>query len=295
MLVEGAGLVSGVLIGKSATFSRLLGGAGMARDRAVEIVLDETEKCELTALTRKHGAPQAIAERARIVLAAANGLKNKEIAAKLVTLFSFRGAFAPMQTSKMRESAPRQHPSDIETPRLLLRVLLPRSIRAGLSGDLRTIERQLRARVPIDLIQEPAVLKHADARLTDPNYLPWSARAIILKESMEMVGHLRFHSRPDAEYLHPYVRNAVEFGYVVFPAHRRRGYALEAVTGAMCWAENEYGVRKFVASVSPRNVPSLVLIAKAGFRKIGEYVDDEDGVEHIYLRDRVVIDETVGS
>jgi hypothetical protein len=48
----------------------------MARGRAVEIVLDEREKCELTALTRKHGAPQAIAERARIVLAAANGLKN---------------------------------------------------------------------------------------------------------------------------------------------------------------------------------------------------------------------------
>jgi hypothetical protein len=40
----------------------------MARGRAVAIVLDETEKRELTALTRKHGAPQAIAERARIVL-----------------------------------------------------------------------------------------------------------------------------------------------------------------------------------------------------------------------------------
>jgi hypothetical protein len=36
----------------------------------------------LTALTRKHGAPQAIADRARIVLAAASGLLNKQIAAK---------------------------------------------------------------------------------------------------------------------------------------------------------------------------------------------------------------------
>ncbi len=55
----------------------------MARGRAAAIVLDEVEKRELTALTRKHGAPQAIAERARIVLAAASGLKNKEIAEKV--------------------------------------------------------------------------------------------------------------------------------------------------------------------------------------------------------------------
>ena len=45
------------------------------------IVLEAAEKGELTALTRKHGAPQALAERARIVLAAAEGLNNKEIAA----------------------------------------------------------------------------------------------------------------------------------------------------------------------------------------------------------------------
>jgi hypothetical protein len=42
----------------------------MARGRAAAILLDETEKRELTSLTRKHGAPQALAERARIVLAA---------------------------------------------------------------------------------------------------------------------------------------------------------------------------------------------------------------------------------
>jgi len=63
----------------------------------------------------------------------------------------------------------------------------------------------------------------------------------------------------------------------------------------MCWAEKEYGVRKFVASVSPRNAPSLALIAKAGFCKIEKHVDDETGVEHIYLRDKAAIDETAAS
>ena len=55
----------------------------MAKGRAVAIVLDEAERQALTALTRKHGAPQSLAVRARIVLAAADGLNNKEIAAKL--------------------------------------------------------------------------------------------------------------------------------------------------------------------------------------------------------------------
>jgi FixJ family two-component response regulator len=55
----------------------------MAKGRGVAIVLEAAEKRELTALTRKHGAPQALAERARIVLAAADGLNNKEIAAEI--------------------------------------------------------------------------------------------------------------------------------------------------------------------------------------------------------------------
>ena len=55
----------------------------MAKGRAAAVVLDDTEKHALTVLIRKHGAPQALAYRARIVLAAANGLTNKEIAAQL--------------------------------------------------------------------------------------------------------------------------------------------------------------------------------------------------------------------
>ena len=55
----------------------------MVKGRAVSIELDDSERQALTALVRKHGAPQAIAERARIVLAAADGLRNKEIAEKL--------------------------------------------------------------------------------------------------------------------------------------------------------------------------------------------------------------------
>jgi FixJ family two-component response regulator len=71
----------------------------MAKGRVAAIVLDEAEKAALTALIRKQRAPQSLAVCARIVLAAASGLTNKEIAAQLDvcahTAGLWRNRFAP--------------------------------------------------------------------------------------------------------------------------------------------------------------------------------------------------------
>jgi len=88
----------------------------MAKGRAVAIVLDDAERRELTALTRKHGAPQALAERARIVLAAAGGLNNKEIATEVgvcaATAGTWRNRFAERRIDGLydepRPGAPRE-------------------------------------------------------------------------------------------------------------------------------------------------------------------------------------------
>jgi ribosomal-protein-alanine N-acetyltransferase len=169
---------------------------------------------------------------------------------------------------------------------LILRLLPRQAIEAGLSGDLWVVADHLDAKVPADLADEPAVLRFALAQLVaDPDYLPWSVRAVILKESGEMVGHIRFHSRPDPDYLRPYAEKAVEFGYTVFAAHRRRGYAREAIDGVMRWAEDEHGIRRFIVTISPDNVASLRLADRFGFTKIGQHVDEVDGVEGIYLRE----------
>jgi transposase len=92
----------------------------MPKGRAEAIVLDEAERSELIALTRKHGAPQALAERARIVLAAAGGLNNKEIAAKVglcaATVGTWRNRFAESRMDGLydepRPGAPRQIDDD---------------------------------------------------------------------------------------------------------------------------------------------------------------------------------------
>ena len=50
---------------------------------AVTISLSDDERAELEALSRRRKTSQGLARRARIVLAAAEGLENKEIAVRL--------------------------------------------------------------------------------------------------------------------------------------------------------------------------------------------------------------------
>ena len=88
----------------------------MAKGRAVAIILDEAEQRSLSALTRKHGAPQALAGRARIILAAAKGLTNQQIAAQVrmcaATVGTWRNRFAERRMDGLydepRPGAPRE-------------------------------------------------------------------------------------------------------------------------------------------------------------------------------------------
>jgi [ribosomal protein S5]-alanine N-acetyltransferase len=52
----------------------------------------------------------------------------------------------------------------------------------------------------------------------------------------------------------------------------------------MDWAHAAFGISRFIVCVSPNNTPSLALIARLGFAKIGDHMDEIDGNEHIYLR-----------
>ena len=175
---------------------------------------------------------------------------------------------------------------DIATPRLILRLMERAVVDACLAGDLERAGQLLGAQIPDALLAHPSSLEYAQLRLNeDPLYRPWSARAMILPDAGTMVGHVRFHSRPDPADLHSYARGAVEFGYRVFPAYQRQGYASEAVGAAMQWAQTGFGVDRFIVSVSPDNQASRALIARFGFAKVGEQMDEVDGIEDIYLRE----------
>ena len=115
----------------------------------------------------------------------------------------------------------------------------------------------------------------------DPSLQPWLLRAMVLRQTGEMVGHIGFHTAPDAAYLRDFSPMGVEFGYTVFPSFRRHGFAREAATGLMKWAQSSYGVNLFVVSIAPSNTASQALAAGLGFRKIGSHLDEIDGVEDV--------------
>jgi len=168
----------------------------------------------------------------------------------------------------------------IQTPRLELVSMSVPFMEALAAHDLDTAATEIGATVPAwvaDELENFLRFRLSQLRL-DPTIRVWLGRAMILAEadgSRRMVGSIGFHGPPDA-------LGRLEVGYSVDPPYRRRGYARESVQALFDWAHQEHGITRFVASISPDNEPSLRLAAGYGFHKIGEQMDDIDGLEYIF-------------
>ena len=108
----------------------------------------------------------------------------------------------------------------------------------------------------------------------DPAVNPWLLRLAVDRATGTIVGLVNFHDRPR--------EGRLEIGYRVLPEHRRRGYAREMATTLWAWAAARDDVTVLVASVAPDNAGSRAIIEGAGFVKVGEQDDPEDGLEWVY-------------
>jgi [ribosomal protein S5]-alanine N-acetyltransferase len=165
----------------------------------------------------------------------------------------------------------------IRTPRLELVSMSVPFMRALVAHDLDAAAREIGAHVPESLTEDlQDFLRYRLAQLdVDPSILPWLGRAMVLTDedgTRRVVGSIGFHGAPDEQ-------GRVEVGYRVEPEYRRRGFAREAVQAMFDWAAAAHGIRRFVASISPTNAPSLQLAAGFGFVQTGSHVDDIDGLE----------------
>ncbi|MEZ4621572.1 MAG: GNAT family N-acetyltransferase [Caldilineaceae bacterium] len=173
----------------------------------------------------------------------------------------------------------------IVTPRLILAPMTVAFLTAALAEDQQRASAELGAQVPRDWVEANWLIQLRLSQLeSDPALQPWLLRAIIHRTQKTMIGHIGFHDYPGAAYLHAYATAAAEMGYTIFPAHRRQGYAREAVAALMAWAETEQGVTQFVLSISPDNLPSQRIAAHFGFQRVGQWEDAEDGTEDVFLR-----------
>ena len=170
----------------------------------------------------------------------------------------------------------------IETSRLVLRTLPLAALAALIAGDRAEASRTAGCDLRDFPDEETGIVEMRLNDVTaDPDYLPWSLRAMALKPSLAFVGHFNFHTKPGADYLKELAPGAVELGYFVLPEWRRQGLAEEAARGMMGWARRSHGIEQFVVSISPDNAPSVAMARKLGFAKIGSHIDEIDGYEDI--------------
>jgi len=88
--------------------------------KPAEVMLSEQERKELEALVHRHSTTQQVAKRARIVLAAAEGKRNAEIARELSvsvdTARTWRGRWIGLQAVALTELSIRERFEDIPRP-----------------------------------------------------------------------------------------------------------------------------------------------------------------------------------
>jgi len=105
----------------------------------------------------------------------------------------------------------------------------------------------------------------------------WLLRAVVTRSHPSMIGRVGFHGPPDAD-------GVVEIGYAIDAAHRRQGFGLECAKRMIESAEQFGHVSAVRASIAPANEPSIRIAKRLGFQRIGEQIDEIDGLEIIFER-----------
>jgi RimJ/RimL family protein N-acetyltransferase len=110
---------------------------------------------------------------------------------------------------------------------------------------------------------------------------PWMYRAIVRKSDNNLIGRISFHHKAPDPFFLEYSRYGAELGYTIEPLYRQQGYATESVLAMMDWARKR-NVEDFFLTISPQNRPSIQLAESIQYRKIGELMDETDGIKYLY-------------
>ncbi|MQA98756.1 MAG: GNAT family N-acetyltransferase [Actinobacteria bacterium] len=153
--------------------------------------------------------------------------------------------------------------SAIRTARLELRPCTYEMARAAMTSS-ESLGRILGTKIapgwPSEDLEDaiPVYMAHLER---DAGELGWGLWLLIEPTTRVMVGDAGFKGRPDA-------LGRVEIGYGIAPEERGRGFATEAAAGLVAWAAGR-GVQLVTAECLDDNAPSIRVLEKTGFRRIG--------------------------
>jgi RimJ/RimL family protein N-acetyltransferase len=109
---------------------------------------------------------------------------------------------------------------------------------------------------------------------------PWQhGFFLILRDGGAAIGAAGFKGPPDAA-------GMVEIAYGVAPSFEGQGYATEAAAGLVAFARETPRVELIRAHTLPVANASTRVLAKCGFRHVGEVIDPNDGLVWRWERER---------
>lgn len=155
-------------------------------------------------------------------------------------------------------------------------------LRATIEGDRPRAASALGAAIPGDWPGD-APVELWELRAREGVAETWGAYVVILRDTGEMIGHAGFHLPPGNEDIDRWAPGAVEIGYTIFEAHRRLGYASEAVRALVDWARTQ-GVNAVLATTAQDNLGSRTVLQRSGFIHRGQ-IDGGEGIEDVWLHD----------
>lgn len=94
-------------------------------------------------------------------------------------------------------------------------------------------------------------------RTTSPHdHLAWT---IAERRGDHCIGMINYHHRESRN-------RRLEIGYIIAPAHQRKGYGSEAVGALIEHCTERLGVHRIEALIQPDNAASIALVKRLGFR-----------------------------
>ena len=163
----------------------------------------------------------------------------------------------------------------METSSITLLPHAPEHLRALIEG-VDVYERRFGMRVAEgvrDLVTGPEVSADFLARLdSSPAADPWrDGFAVVHLTDNVVIGLCSFTGPPGAE-------GVVEIAYGIAPGYQGHGYATEAAQALITYAFATGFVRSIRAHTLPEHNASTRVLAKSGFRLVGEITDSQDGL-----------------
>ena len=109
-----------------------------------------------------------------------------------------------------------------------------------------------------------------ERREKNSDILPYWSYIIIDKKRKQVVGGICCKAEPND-------KNEIEIGYGINPSIQKKGYATEAVQALTDYLFENTDVASVKAECNIKNIPSIRVLEKSSFKKIGSRFDDEDG------------------